>query len=151
HGVSLRSTMFPSRTRPPPDNLCPIRSVTRRAESQERARAPEPDSVAWSQARRLVDPEPGLERSRGGEPAVPPVDAGGRWGRRRRQERYGHAEAVVVPAQTRPSHSAVEGDVAGGDVPADVVLIVRGHLRGRNGVRGHDGVAESGGEAFDLP
>src|SRR5699024_7639478 len=67
HGVSLRSTMFPSRTRPPPDNLCPIRSVTRRAESQERARAPEPDSVAWSQARRLVDPEPGLERAPGGE------------------------------------------------------------------------------------
>src|SRR5699024_10810087 len=51
HGVSLRSTMFPSPTRPPPDNLCPIRSVTRRAESQERVRALEPQRTQSPGAR----------------------------------------------------------------------------------------------------
>src|SRR5699024_7660785 len=62
HGVSLRSTMFPSPTRPPLDNLCPIRSVTRRAGSQERVRALEPPRMhspgarlgTWSMPKRVL-------------------------------------------------------------------------------------------------
>src|SRR3954470_24312605 len=105
----------------------------------------------WGPAlgRRARAIEPAQRRGRGVVAAHAVRAGAGRRGRRA-QEDAGDAGRVGIQRRAGPQDELPRVVGAGDDVAADVVGVVRLHLRGAPHVAGEDPVAEAGCEALDL-